>query len=146
MLKYIMITGLLLSLSGIARGQQYITWETLQSLDFQEKYVEEVQGNMLFPKFTSLLRSLNGKTVEVKGFVIPIDKEGKSIVLSANPYASCFFCGKAGPASVMTVKLKAPNKKYRTDNYRLFRGTLRLNATNIREFYYILENAEEVRK
>lgn len=120
-----------------------ITWRELEDIDFDERYVKEMKGHVLFPKFRSLHKSLNGALVEIKGYVIPVDKDGKYIVLSAYPYASCFFCGKAGPASVLTVRLKTPNQKYRTDNRRVFKGRLRLNATDIREFYYVLEEAVE---
>lgn len=125
------------------QNSTYIDWRDLEGIDFEQKYVAEVEGDVLFPKFTGMLKALNGSTVEVKGYIVPVDPAGKSIALSANPYASCFFCGKAGPASVMTVQLKTPNKKYRTDQFRKFKGTLRLNATDIRQFYYVLENAIE---
>ncbi len=99
---------------------------------------------MLFPKFPWAIRELEGTTVEVEGYTIPIDKSGMTVVLSANPYAACYFCGKSGPASVLTVKLKLKNTHYRIDNYKTFRGKLRLNSTDIHQFYYILENAEDV--
>ena len=126
------------------QNSTYIDWRDLGNIDFEKKYLPEGQRNILFPKFPPVLQALNKTTVEVKGYIVPVDKEGKFIALSANPYASCFFCGNAGPASVMTVQLKTPNKKYRIDQFRKFRGTLRLNATDIREFYYVLENAIEI--
>lgn len=147
MLKWIFSLQLLLigmNTTVAQKSSTYIDWRDLEAIDFEQKYVQEVQGNMLFPKFTSMLKALNGSTVEVKGYIVPVEKEGKSIALSANPYASCFFCGKAGPASVMTVQLKTPNTKYRTDQFRKFSGILRLNATDIRQFYYVLENAIEI--
>jgi len=123
-----------------------VSWDTLQNIPFKDKYIEEVKGYMLFPTFPSNLKSLDGKQVKVEGYIIPFDKTGAKVALSANPYASCFFCGKAGPASVMTVNLKVPNKKYRTDNYKSFTGRLRLNENDIKEFYYILDGAEEVKE
>lgn len=135
----------IISIHAVAQQEStYIDWRDLEGIDFEQKYVAEVQGNVLFPKFTGMLKALDGSSVEVKGYVIPVDRDGKSIALSANPYAACFFCGKAAPASVMTVQLKKANQKYRTDQFRRFRGTLRLNATDIRQFYYVLENAIEI--
>ena len=130
--------------SAAQQKSTYIDWRDMEDIGFDQKFVAEVQGNVLFPKFTGMLKALEGTSVEVKGYVIPVDREGKSIALSANPYASCFFCGKAGPASVMTVQLAKANQKYRTDQFRKFRGVLRLNATDIRQFYYVLENAIQI--
>ncbi len=64
-------------------------------------------------------------------------------VLSAYPYSMCFFCGGAGPESVMGLKLKK-NRKFKTDEIHLFKGTLELNANDIYELNYILADAEVV--
>ena len=126
-------------------GGPFLSWSKLENIDFTEKYVKEVEGYMLFPKFPDFLKKLDGKPVTVEGYVVPVDKSGASVALSANPYAACFFCGKAGPASVMTVKLKTKNAKYKIDDYIKFTGTLRLNDDDIKEFYYILEQAVETK-
>ncbi|TAD81040.1 MAG: DUF3299 domain-containing protein [Bacteroidetes bacterium] len=119
----------------------FIGWPQLENVEFAEKFVKEVDGYMLFPKFPDALKKLAGKTIMVEGYVVPVDKSGTFIALSANPYAACFFCGKAGPASVMTVKLKTKNPNYKIDDVVRFMGTLRLNDDDIKEFYYVLENA-----
>ncbi|HVU94694.1 MAG TPA: hypothetical protein VHE34_05695 [Puia sp.] len=121
-----------------------LDWTTLQNIEFQEKYVEEIKAYMKFPKFSWELKNLGGTVVEIEGYTIPFDKNGLKIALSANPYASCYFCGKAGPASVLTVSLKARNTHYHIDDYKTFRGKLRLNSDDIHEFYYILEESEDV--
>ncbi|HMO31727.1 MAG TPA: hypothetical protein PKE07_01895 [Lacibacter sp.] len=127
-------------------GQQVdIAWRTLENIDFSKKYVEEIKGYMLFPKFPMELKKLHGKIVRVTGFTIPVDESGKRLALSAYPYAACFFCGKAGPASVLTVKLKNANTGYRVDQWKTFEGKLVLNETDIHEFYYILDDAKEVK-
>lgn len=121
-------------------------WDAMQNIQFKDKYIEQVKAYMMFPVFTDQLKNLDGQQVKVEGYVIPYDKTGGKIALSANPYSACFFCGKAGPASVMAINLKEHGKKYRTDNYRYFIGKLRLNASDIKEFYYILEDANEVKE
>ncbi len=147
MIKRITVSiSLLMFLIGIvyAVDNSRISWQLLQDIEYNEKYVTELKGYMLFPKFTPQLNALNGKVVEVVGYVIPVDKTGNSVALSANGYASCYFCGGGGPASIMTVKLKQKNTRYETDDFKAFRGTLRLNATDIHEFYYVLDGAVEV--
>jgi hypothetical protein len=122
-----------------------LTWKTMQSIKYEKKYYKEIEGEMLAPLFTDELKQLDGKMVEVEGYIVPIDEKWRYLALSANPYAACFFCGKAGPASVMTVKFKGKSKKrYNTDDYKRFKGRLRLNYNNVDEFYFVLENSEEM--
>jgi hypothetical protein len=121
-----------------------LTWKTMQNIKFEKKYYKEIDGEMMKPIFTEELKKLDGQMVEVEGYVIPLDEKGRYAALSANPYASCFFCGKAGPASVLTLKFKKKNKSYDTDDYRHFKGRLQLNTDDINEFYYILNEAEQM--
>lgn len=142
-----MLKGLFIALISIMAVQQTqpdppkLSWKTLEGIGFEQKMLKDRNEEFLFPKFTKQIESLQGKTVDVEGYVIPFDKTGAEVALSANPYAACFFCGKAGPASVMIVKLKVKNNKLRTDMYKTFRGKLKLNYDDPDEFYYILEDA-----
>ena len=65
-------------------------------------------------------------------------------MLSANPYSSCFFCGQAGPESVMEIQLLKQYDGLRMDQVITFKGKLRLNADDIYQLNYILEDAEVV--
>ncbi|MCO5234048.1 MAG: hypothetical protein M9888_09985 [Chitinophagales bacterium] len=122
-------------------AQTKLSWKILEGIGYQEKYVSKLEENFKFPLFTSFIKSLEGKTVEIQGYLIPFDPSGKEIALSANPYAACFFCGKAGPASVMILHMKTPNTKIKTDTYKTIRGILKLNYNDPEEFFYIIENA-----
>ena len=148
MLRSILILTLLVASSMMGYAQSNptkVSWKTLQNIKFAKKYYKEIDGEMQAPLFTEELKKLDGKPVLVEGYVVPVDDKGKYVALSAYPYAACFFCGKAGPASVMTVKFKKKNKSYRTDDYVQFKGVLRLNYDDINEFYYILNESEEVK-
>jgi hypothetical protein len=146
-MRKLLLSGILFLTYNFVTAQPIaVSWNLLQDIEFADKYFEEIKGYMLFPKFTSELKNLNGKEVFVEGYVIPFDKTGATVALSANPYASCFFCGKAGAASVMTLKFKVPNTKYKTDQYKYFKGKLKLNDSDIKQFYYVLEFAEEISK
>jgi hypothetical protein len=76
----------------------------------------------------------------------PVDVAANLYVLSANPYSACFFCGGAGPESVVQLKMKKTNKKYETDDVMKFKGVLKLNADDINEMNYILDAAELIEK
>lgn len=142
MRKLLLIAGIFVASTVLALAPPItVTWKTLEDIDFEEKFVKELDDYMLFPKFPQAIKQLAGKEVEVRGYVVPIDKRGEIIALSANPYDACFFCGKAGPASVMTVKLKTKNTSLKLDQYLAFKGKLRLNDSDFKEFYYIMEEA-----
>lgn len=112
-------------------------------INYQLKYFSELEMEIYAPVFPKEIKELDGKEVAIIGFVIPFDEEEQLLSLSANPYAACFFCGQASPASVMSMYLKNKRKRYKVDDFKRFRGTLHLNHDDPNEFYYILRNAVE---
>ena len=90
-------------------SQNIITWELLKNVEFDEIWSEEFQAYYMVPKFSSSVKAMDNKEVQIRGFIIPVDIVQDYYVLSANPYSSCFFCGQAGPESVMEVQMV---KKY----------------------------------
>jgi len=121
-----------------------LNWMVLQRVNTRPVSIEGIDGLLPLPVFSEKIKGYGGKMVDIDGYVIPLDKTGKTLVLSANSMAECFFCGKAGPATVMTIKLKKPDKKYKTDQLATFRGRLRLNDTDPKELFYILEDGFEI--
>lgn len=119
-----------------------LDWATLTNIEYRSEYFEEMQMDLYSPVFTEALKELNGKRVEITGYVIPVVDDGSEIALSQNPYAACFFCGKASPASVMSIHFDKPVRRLRTDDYRTFEGRMRLNYDDPNQFYYILEEAQ----
>ena len=124
------------------KGDGVITWKTLEDVEFSEKYYEEVDGYFWAPTFGQSLFALEGQKVKISGYVIPID-EG-IYVLSANTFSACFFCGQAGPETIMELQLKPGHKRYMTDEWVSFEGKFRLNEDDIDHLNYILEGAEEI--
>ncbi|MEZ0483917.1 DUF3299 domain-containing protein [Fibrella aquatica] len=121
-----------------------ISWETLRDVTFKKKWYAEESVYMLYPTFGPAIQKMSGKPVELTGYVLPVDLESNVYVLSAFPYSACFFCGGAGPESVVSLKFKKPGRKFKTDERRTFRGTLKLNADNIYELNYIIADAEMI--
>lgn len=119
-----------------------VTWETLKDVTFKKKWYPSDQIYMLHPTFGAPVQKLNGKEITITGYVIPVDLEANLYVLSAFPYSSCFFCGGAGPETVMSLSFKKKSRKFKTDERLTFQGTLKLNADDIYQMNYILENAE----
>ncbi|MFN4146824.1 MAG: DUF3299 domain-containing protein [Runella sp.] len=119
-----------------------ITWETLRDVTFKKKWYPEESVYMLYPTFGPNITKLNGKEVALTGYVLPIDAESNLYALSAFPFSACFFCGGAGPESVVGLKFKKNSRKFKTDERHTMVGILKLNADNIYELNYNLENAE----
>ncbi|MEM9685709.1 MAG: hypothetical protein AAF934_02170 [Bacteroidota bacterium] len=120
-----------------------IAWKELMNIRYQLRYFSELDMEIYAPVFPEAIKALDGKEISIEGFIIPFDEAQEVLALSANPYASCFFCGKASPASVMSIHLKDKRKRYKMDDFKKLRGSLHLNHDDPKEFYYILRNAKE---
>ena len=95
------------------------------------------------PMFNDTLLALNGKQVILEGFYIPVEetKDDKIVILSAFPFAQCFFCGKAGIESIVDVLTKDKLPSLKTDTRIRFSGKLRLNRDDFDYLIYILDDA-----
>ncbi len=122
-------------------SQTKINWDTLSDVKFTDKYSKEVQAYYYFPTFGTSVLALNKKEVIIKGYVLEIDRGKDVYILSANPFSSCFFCGAAGPESIVELKLGKDHPRFKMDEVVTFKGTLKLNAVDIYQCNYILENA-----
>ncbi len=144
MIKKLLIGILFATSFYFSYAQNIITWELLKNVEFDEIWSEEFQAFYMVPKFSSQVLALDNKEVQIRGFIIPVDIVQDYYVLSANPYSSCFFCGQAGPESVMEIQLVKKYEGLRMDQVITFKGKLRLNVDDIYQLNYILEDAEIV--
>lgn len=144
MRKSLILLFFLIGLFQVGQSQKIITWDVLKNVEFDEVWSEEFQAYYMVPKFGKTIQSLDGKEVQIRGFIIPVDIVQDYYVLSANPYSSCFFCGQAGPESVMEVQMVKQYDGLRMDQVLTFKGVLRLNVDDIYQLNYILEEAEVV--
>ena len=140
--KVILLTTFFIMFVGHFFSQNIITWELLKDVEFDEIWSEEFQAYYMVPKFSKSVKEMDGKEVQIRGFIIPVDIVQDYYVLSANPYSSCFFCGQAGPESVMEIQMIQKYDGLRMDQVITFQGTLRLNIDDIYQLNYILEEAK----
>ncbi|WP_299458533.1 hypothetical protein [uncultured Microscilla sp.] len=123
-------------------------WRTLMKITWVKKYNPQYNDQILYPKFNKTTLSLDKKMITVSGYLIPTemyDGGGKFWVLSALPFKSCYFCGGAGPESVMEVYTQ--RKRTTFDSGKVtFRGRLQLNPDNPDHLIYILKEAKQVFK
>lgn len=121
-----------------------LTWADLADVDFKEVFLEELGAYYWQPTFGEKLKTLEGQKVYITGYMIPVDVDEDFYVLSRYPFANCFFCGGAGPESVTDLRFLNPkHRAYQTDERMTFHGVLRLNADDIMQMNYILDDAIE---
>ena len=140
--KIILATTFFLFFVGNIFSQNIITWELLKNVEFDEIWSEEFQAYYMVPKFSEPVKEMDGKEVQIRVFIMPVDIVQDYYVLSANPYSSCFFCGQAGPESVMEIQMIKKYEGLRMDQVITYKGTLKLNVDDIYQLNYILEDAE----
>lgn len=130
------------------RAQSGITenlWKTLTKITYVKEYDEFLGFKIDKPVFSEEIKALNGKEVTVKGFIIPVEgyKGHTEFIFSAYPYSMCFFCGGAGPESVMEVQaIEAIN--YTAESIVL-KGKLHLNSEDVNKLMFSLSDARMVK-
>jgi len=147
-LKYISLAILLFGISFSAVAQETPAeapkkslWKTLGKITYKKKYDELMGFKIDIPVFSDPIKKLDGKEVEVKGYIIPVEgyKSHKEFILSAFPYNMCFFCGGAGPETVMEVEA-VEGIEYSAEQV-IIRGKLQLNDDDINRLMYLLTDA-----
>lgn len=116
-----------------------LSWKLLGQIKYVKKPSADYPEGVMFPIVNPTLKAKNKKTIVMSGFIIPIDN--KNYALSKNVFASCFFCGQAGPETIMGIKFKNPNIKLKTDQYVTLTGTFRYNDNDVDDWIYHVENA-----
>jgi len=146
LLSYISIIIFLSSLSQTDLELKKLSWMQLDDMTMEYKYNEEFGFDIPYPIFGEDIKKLNGQEVSLEGYVLLIsaDDDEEIVILSKYPYSQCFFCGGAGPESVVDVLLTSEylNHNLKMDQKVLFKGRLKLNADDLDHLNYIFEDAE----
>lgn len=123
--------------------QEHINWDILADVKWIETTDSITNEIILTGEFGAALKQFNGKEVYISGYAIPLDAMGFSYALSRSSYASCFFCGQAGPETVMELKVtpRAIPAHQQNNTLLKFKGTLVLKENNPTGLNYILEKA-----
>lgn len=139
-MKFAILFASFLSSSVILQEVDF--WNVLADVSFETKISKE--GEMDVPKFGKKVLGTNGKKISLKGYLIPLSEFGgkDAYMLSALPFSTCFFCGGAGPETVIELQVKQ-SLKFTTDRIVL-EGTLILNPDDPDHHMYILKDAELV--
>ncbi|MDP4709708.1 MAG: hypothetical protein NWS63_00800 [Saprospiraceae bacterium] len=119
-------------------------WKTLSKITYTKEYDEILGFKVDVPQFSTEIQQLENKEIVIKGYIIPVEgyKSHKEFIFSAYPYNMCFFCGGAGPETVMEVYAKE-DIKYTTEPV-IIKGKLELNSSDINRLIYALHGAVQV--
>lgn len=119
-------------------------WKTLSKITYKKEYDEFLGFKIDIPVFADAVKDLHDKEVEVKGYIIPVEgyQSHTEFIFSAYPYNMCFFCGGAGPETVMEVEA-IEGVEY-TSEQVVLKGKLQLNDADINRLMYLLVDAKLV--
>ena len=126
-------------------AQRQTSWQDLSKVEWGVKYLDVIEDSIMYPSFDPSIMELQNAQVRISGYIIPVDISQHIYVLSANPNASCFFCGFGGPESIVELQLVDQSAIYSMDELLSFKGNLKLNWEDMMHFNYILENATEAK-
>ena len=118
------------------------SWNTLSMVTYQRVFDATFGIDIEKPILNPIVRTLEGKEIEVEGYIIPLTGkiEQSHFMLSRYPQSMCFFCGKAGPESAAQVFTKGGKKIAFTEKKIKVRGILRINVTDVTNLLYTLED------
>ena len=144
-MRSIWTLALILSFAATTVAQSSTSlWKTLSKITYKKEYDELMGFKVDVPVFSNDVLALDGKEVEVKGYIIPVEgyKSHTEFIFSAFPYNMCFFCGGAGPETVMEIYAK-DEIPYTAQPVTL-RGKLQLNNSDINRMIYAMIDVEQV--
>lgn len=141
-MRKIFLTGVVAVCCTFAGSAQSVPnfWQVLAEVGFQSK--KDKNGYQVEePVFSKNLRSWNGKKIKLKGFVIPVNEVGdqSKFMLSSLPFNVCYFCGAAGPETV--IEVESTERVRFTSKPIWIEGTLLLNDKDPDRHMYILKAA-----
>jgi hypothetical protein len=118
------------------------TWKILANVTFKTKKDPMLGYDVDVPIFSKEVKELEGKTIEIRGYIIPVEgyKQQGYFVFSAYPYNLCYFCGGAGPETVMEVFAKKGTSVKYTAKPITIKGRLVLNSKDVNKLMYLLED------
>jgi hypothetical protein len=135
MLKAILPLFFCFLFSGTALAQKNLVWPVLAMTNYDQ---DPVSG-LYAPKFPSILtQKYEGQEIIISGYLIPLDVAANTYALSMNPFSACFFCGNAGPESVIELKFEKDPGRFATDKFVPIIGELRLNRNGQGLFFTII--------
>jgi hypothetical protein len=138
-----LITFLLVARTGFSQTDNF--WQVLAEVSFKNE--KDKEGYTVErPIFSKYLKTFQGKKVRLKGYIIPLEESGGKgkFMLSSLPFNVCYFCGAAGPETVVAIETTEEIKF--TTKQIIMEGSLYLNDADPDHHIYILKSATLITK
>lgn len=143
MKKIFLLVFLLIVRIGFSQTDSF--WSVLAEVSFQNE--QDKDGYTIErPIFSKYLKTYQGKKVKLKGYIIPLEESGGKgkFMLSSLPFNVCYFCGAAGPETVVEIETSESIKF--TTKQIIVEGILHLNNTDPDHHIYVLKSATLITK
>jgi len=124
---------------GHSYAQIAVKWERLADVEFEYNFVDKENRWETKKIGGKQVKELVGRKIVIKGYLLKADLENEVVVLSAYPFSSCFFCGGAGPESVIELHFKRKRKQIKVDEFVTLEGVFRLNTDDFALGYMLIE-------
>ena len=128
-----------IALEEVLTKPDTITWKMLGVIRYVKKPHSDYPEGVMFPIVSAQVKSFSKKRVVLSGFIIPVD--AKTYALSKNVFASCFFCGQAGPETITGIKFRGATPRLKTDQFVMLEGTFRYNDNDVEDWIYHMDDA-----
>lgn len=128
----------LFSLAFTAKAQFTLDWSYFNSTTYD---IDET-GAYINPNYSEQLREWDDKDVLIVGYIVPLNVQLRTYVISAYPMQQCFFCGGAGPETVIQLYFKDSPPRLLTDQYVILKGRLKLEQQKPGSFFFTLYQTE----
>lgn len=140
--KSFFLVLLFITVSNSAYSQLKLSWKDVIDVYAKEVSFSEKNPAIAIKGQGKSLKDIEGKVISITGYFLDLDPDGEWFMVSKNPFATCFFCGGAGPETVIELlKYKNVNKKFKTDDIVEVTGTLKMIAENEDDVGFVLYNA-----
>lgn len=128
--------------STTAYSQEIDFWQVLSDVKFES--IKKDDQEMDLPKFGMRAQGFDGKKIRLKGYLVPLSDFGGTdgFMLSSLPLNACFFCGGAGPETVVEIQVKQSVKF--TSALVILEGILVLNSDDPDHHIYILKEVSRI--
>ena len=114
-------------------------WDTLADVSYETREVDGYEID--FPVFGEQVKKVDGKEINLRGYIVPLENLMGSnyFMLSSLPFNNCFFCGGAGPETIVEVYTKE-KIAFTTDIIEV-NGLIQLNDKDPDHHMYIMKQA-----
>lgn len=128
----------LILISSALQAQFTLDWSYFTTTTYD---VDET-GAYINPSYSQQLQEWDDKEVLIVGYIVPLNVQLRTYVISAYPMQQCFFCGGAGPETVIQLYFKDNPPRLLTDQYVILKGRLKLEQQKPGSFFFTLYQTE----